>query len=296
MAHTPTTADHASGTRTLSWVFPALVTLGFLVVLGILYRTVIAELVELWRTSDDYSHGILVPFFCAFLVWQRREQLRAAPRRGDALGLPVLLLGLGALALGEPLGINTATRVSLVVVLAGLVLFHFGRDVFRLLAFPLVFFLLFAGPLNYVFYAATVPLQHLAVRSAAATLDALGVPVLLDGNIIHLSRISLGVTEACSGIRSLISLLALAVAWGALTMPGIWGMSLLAAAAVPVTVIANAARIVATGLIAQRFGGDYARGFFHAFSGWVMFALALLCLLTLDRLARALVTRLRSSR
>ena len=296
MAHTPITADHAAGSRTLPWVFPALATLVFLVVLGMLYRRVMAELVVLWRTDDDYSHGILVPFFCVFLVWQRREQLKTTPLRGDAFGLPVLLLGLAALVLGEPLGINTATRVSLVVVLAGLVLFHFGRDVLTLLAFPLVFFLLFAGPLNYVFYAGTVPLQHLAVRSAAATLDALGVPVLLDGNIIHLSRISLGVTEACSGIRSLISLLALAVAWGALTMPGIWGMSVLAAAAVPVTVIANATRVVATGLIAQRFGADYARGFFHAFSGWVMFALALSCLLALDRLARAFGARRRSPR
>jgi exosortase len=248
-------------------------------------------LVELWRTDDDYSHGVLLPFFCAFLIWQRREQLRAAPIRGNAVGLPLLLLGLAALVLGEPLAINTATRASLVIVLAGLVLFHFGRDVFRLVAFPLLFFLFFAGPLHYVFYVATVPLQHVAARNAAAALDLLGVPVLLDGNIIHLSRISLGVTEACSGIRSLISLLALAVAWASLTVPGIWGMSLLAVAAVPVTVIANAARIVATGLIAQRFGGDYARGFFHAFSGWVMFVLALSCLLAIDRLARAFAAR-----
>jgi len=136
MAHTPTTADHAAGSRTLPWVFPALATLLFLMVLGMLYRTVMAELVVLWRTDDDYSHGILVPFFCAFLVWQRREQLKTTPLRGDAFGLPVLLLGLAALVLGEPLGINTATRVSLVVVLAGLVLFHFGRDVLTYSRFP----------------------------------------------------------------------------------------------------------------------------------------------------------------
>jgi exosortase len=258
-----------------------------------LYRTVIVELIELWRTDDDYSHGILVPFFCAFLVWQRRDRLRVAQSRGDALGLPVLLLGLALLVVGEPLGVNTAARVSLVVVLAGIILFHFGRDVFKTLALPLFFFLLFAGPLNHVFFVATVPLQRLAARGAAVVLDLVGTPVLLDGNIIHLSRISLGVTEACSGIRSLVSLLALAVAWAALTMPGMWGASLLIAAAVPITVIANAGRVVATGLIAQWFGPDYARGFFHAFSGWVIFVLALTCLLALDRLTRALTMRRR---
>jgi exosortase len=142
-----------------------------------------------------------------------------------------------------------------------------------------------------LFYAVTSPLQNLAARNAAWLLDLLGVPVLLDGNVIHLSQISLGVTEACSGIRSLISLLAVAVAWAALTIPGIWGMSALVAATVPITVVANAGRVVVTGLIGQWFGIDYARGFFHALSGWVIFVLAFVCLLAVHGVIRFVQAR-----
>ena len=112
------------------------------------------------------------------------------------------------------------------------------------------------------------------------------MPVLLDGNVIQLSQISLGVTEACSGIRSLISLLAVAVAWAALTLPGIWAMLGLVASVVPITVLANAGRVVMTGIIGQRFGVEYAQGFYHTFSGWVIFVLAFACLLGVHGMIR----------
>ena len=125
-----------------------------------------------------------------------------------------------------------------------------------------------------LFNAVAFPLQGLAAQNATWMLDLLGVPVLRDGNVIHLSHISLGVAEACSGIRSLISLLALAVAWAYLTLPGLWSMLVLVASAVPITIVANAGRVVLTGLIGQWFGVEYAQGFFHTFSGWVIFLLA----------------------
>ena len=163
--------------------------------------------------------------------------------------------------------------------LAGLVLFHLGGAYLREVAFALLF-LFFMVPLPAtVFYAVAFPLQNLAAHNAAWTLDLLGVPVLLDGNVIHLSQISLGVTEACSGVRSLISLLAVAVVWAALTLPGVWPMVALVGATVPITVVANAGRVVATGLIGQWFGTEYAQGFFHSFSGWIIFVLAFVCLL-----------------
>jgi len=174
-------------------------------------------------------------------------------------------------------------RSSLIVVLAGLVLFHLGLDIFRVLAFPLLF-LFFMIPLPAtLFYAIAFPLQSLAARNAAWTLDQLGVPVLLDGNVIHLTRLSLGVAEACSGIRSLITLLSAAVGWAALTIPGIWGMAVFVATVVPITIVANAGRVVMTGLIAQWFGIEYAEGFFHTFSGWLVFVVAFVCLLGVHR-------------
>src|SRR5204862_188427 len=113
-----------------------------------------------------------------------------------------------------------------------------------------------------------------AVAAFPAVVGAVYWPVLLDGNVIHLSQITLGVTEACSGIRSLISLLAVAVAWAALTLPGTWAMVGLVASVVPITVLANAGRVVSTGLIGQWFGIEYAQGFYHTFSGWINFLLA----------------------
>jgi exosortase len=178
----------------------------------------------------------------------------------------VLLGGVATLLLGDLGGENFLMRGSLIVVLAGLILFHLGRQFFRVLAFPLLF-LFFAVPLPAtLFYAVAFPLQNLAARNAAWTLDLLGVPALLDGNVIQL-------------IRSLISLLAVAVALAALKLPGPWGGAALVASVFPITVLANAFRVVATGLIGQYAGVDYAQGFFHSASGWLVFLLAFVCLL-----------------
>lgn len=262
-----------------------------LAILVVLYRSVIRDLVWQWWDDPNYSHGFLVPFFSGFLIWQRRDRLRALAPQGTWIGVPVLLAGIGALLLGDLAGEYFLMRSSLIVVLAGLILFHLGRTVFRVLAFPLLF-LFFMVPLPAtLFYAVAFPLQNLAARNAAWALDRLGVPVLLDGNVIQLSQISLGVTEACSGIRSLISLLAVAVAWAALTLPGVWAVMGLAASAVPITVLANAGRVVATGLIAQRFGIEYAQGFFHTFSGWVIFLFAFVCLLGVHSVIRLAQSR-----
>jgi exosortase len=126
----------------------------------------------------------------------------------------------------------------------------------------------------------------MAARNAVWALDLLGVPALLDGNVIHLTRLSLGVAEACSGIRSLISLFSVAVGWAALTLPGIWGMAVIVASVIPITILANAGRVVVTGLIAEWFGIEYAQGFFHTFSSWLVFMFAFVCLLGIHSVIR----------
>jgi len=209
--------------------------------------------------------------------------------RGSLPGLAVLIGGIGILILGNIGAENFLMRSSLIIVLAGLILFHLGTRVLRILFFPLAF-LFFMVPLPaVVFYAVTFPLQRFAAEHAAWALDLLGVPVLLDGNVIHLSQITLGVTEACSGIRSLISLLASAVAWAYLMLP--FGLIAIAfvVSAIPITIFANAARVVATGLIGQWLGVEYATGFFHEFAGLAVYTLALACLGGVYTLARALV-------
>jgi exosortase len=271
-------------------VAPVFLVLG--AVLLALYWKILRALVTQWWDDPNYSHGFLVPLFCLYLVWRQWPSLARLPRTGNLLGIPVILGGIAVLLAGDLGADNFLMRSSLIIVVAGLVLFHLGTTIFRALLLPLAF-LFFMVPLpGVIFYAITFPLQNLAARQAAWTLDALGVPVLLDGNVIHLAQLSLGVTEACSGIRSLISLLAGAVAWAVLFLPGGWAMLVFMAATLPITIIANAARVVLTGLIGQYIGVEYASGFFHEFAGLVIYAFAFLCLLGTFSLIR-LVTRRR---
>lgn len=244
-----------------------------------LYWKIIPALVLQWWDDPNYTHGFLVPLFSLYLVWRRRAVLATLPRRGSLLGIVVVLIGVGLRYLGDLGADNFLMRSSLIVILGGLVLFHLGRPIFRSVLFPLAF-LFFMVPLpGVIFYAITFPLQQLAARQAAWTLETLGVPVLLDGNIIHLAQLSLGVTEACSGIRSLISLAAGAAAWACLLLPRGWGMVFFVAATLPITIVANAARVVLTGLIGQYIGVEYASGFFHEFAGLAIYVAAFACLL-----------------
>src|SRR5215467_5916951 len=170
-----------------------LVALMLLALLVALYAGIFRELAWQWWDDSNYTHGFLVPIFSAVLTWSRRKQLAALPAEGSWVGLPVLLVGIGALLLGDVGAENFLIRSSLIVILVGLVLFHLGWRVVRVVAFPLLF-LFFMVPLPAtLFYAVAFPLQNLAARNAAWTLDTLGVPILLDGNIIHLTKQSLGV-------------------------------------------------------------------------------------------------------
>jgi exosortase len=293
-------AYHASVSRDSTpvpppaWSRVLLVSLGVTVIVAVLYWPIMHELSLQWWDDANYNHGFLIPLFTGFLIWRERRRLAAIRPAGSGLGLPVLLAGIVLLLMGDIGAENFLMRGSLIVILAGLVLLLAGRATLRVLWFPLVY-LLFMIPLpSILFYAITFPLQRIAAEQAAWVLDVLGVPVLLDGNIIHLSQISLGVTEACSGIRSLISLLAGATAWAYLMLPAGWLSVLFVAAAVPITILANAARVVATGLIGQWFGVEYASGFFHEFAGWVVYVFAFVCLMgvyALIQAARGVVRR-----
>lgn len=269
-----------------SWRGGSVVTLLFVVILTGLYWQTFPALILDWWADPNYSHGFLVPLFSAFLIWHQWDALKRFTPSGSWVGLPLLFGGIAMLVLGDIAAEEFLQRTSFIVLIAGLMLFHLGTAIFRRVAFPIAF-LFFMVPLPFiVFNAIAFPLQELAAHNAEWMLDLLGIPVLRDGNIIHLKDVSLGVTEACSGIRSLISLLALSVAWAHLTLPRVGLMIVLVIAAVPVTIMANAGRIVLTGLISQYFGVAYAQGFFHSFSGWIIFLFAFICLLSVHGFIR----------
>lgn len=252
----------------------------------VLYHRVFALLFKQWRTDPNFSHGFFVPLLSAYLVWQSREKLARIPRQPSLLGLILVAFSMAMLVLGV-LGAELFTsRVSFVVLLAGLIVYFFGWAHFRALLFPWALLLLMIPIPELIMNQVTIPLQFVASRLATWMLEALSIPVLREGNIIYLSNITLEVAQACSGIRSLISLATLAIVYGYFMERRLWARIVLLAAAVPISVVVNGFRIAGTGLTARYWNPDKALGFFHEFSGWLIFLLSLGLLFAVQALLR----------
>jgi exosortase len=240
-----------------------------------LYGQVFLKLVSDWYTLPDFSHGFLIPVFVAYLLWERREILRVTPLQPSWKGLLLVLPGLLLLMIGRFGADLFLTRTSFLVLMGGCVWMIFGLPLLRAVRFPLLVLLLAIPLPAVVFNQITFPLQVLASKVAALMLPMAGVPVLREGNIIQLPSIQLEVAEACSGIRSMMSLFTIAVLFGYFFESRWRARVLLALASLPIAVMANALRIFGTGLCVQYWDPEKALGFFHEFSGWLMFLVSL---------------------
>jgi exosortase len=247
------------------------------------YWGVISKLIHDWANDDNYSHGFLIVPLALYFAWERRDRLMACAPRPNVLGLAIILGSLAMLVAGTLGAELFVTRISLLGALAGAVLFVLGSGHLRILAFPLAFLLLMVPLPAIIFNQIAFPLQLLASRFGEATLSALSIPALREGNVIILSTTTLEVAEACSGIRSLISLLTLGIVFGYFVDPRPAVRVAIALATIPVAIFANGLRVAGTGVAAHHFGAGAAEGFFHTFSGWLVFAVAFLMLLLVQR-------------
>jgi exosortase len=248
------------------------------VALGLLYRTVLPEWLEDLWIDPNYSHGLLVPCAAAWLVYERRSRLAALAPHPAGSAVLIVLGGMVLMVAGTLAAELFTTRLSGLIVITGLIGFILGYRYVRTLALPLAF-LLFMVPLPaLVLNAIAFPLQLLASQMAVSILQGIGVPVLREGNVILLPNITLEVVEACSGLRSLVSLGALSVLLAALTLRGTVPRLVLIASSLPIAVITNSVRVSVTGVLAYRFGAQLAEGFLHGFSGWVVFVIAFVLL------------------
>ena len=262
----------------------ALTTLGpVLAGLLLLYLPVFRKLVYDWGHDDNYSHGFLIIPIALYLLWERRADLAAAKVSPSNLGLVLTLLSLVVLAAGTLGSELFLTRVSLIGVLGGIVWFLYGMAYLRILIFPLGFLLLMIPIPSIIFNQIAFPLQLLASRFGEVVLQTLNIPVLREGNVITLANTQLEVAEACSGIRSLISLLTLGIVYGYFTDKRPLVRSAIALATIPVAIIANGLRVAGTGVAAHHYGPQAAQGFFHEFSGWVVFVVSLVLLFLIQR-------------
>ncbi|HVF49593.1 MAG TPA: exosortase [Pyrinomonadaceae bacterium] len=270
--------------------------------IAFVYASVLERLGRFWWNDENYSHGLLIPFIIAFIFWSERGRLAAEPKRPSAvLGGAMIVLALLMLWVGTAGAEIFTQRTSLVVLLAGVTVYFWGARLLRFVAVPLLLLWLAIPIPAIIFNKIAFPLQLFASRCAVWAMRQFDIPVLRDGNVIELMPLNsittkkLEVVEACSGIRSLMTLVTLAVVFAYFTSPdgtkgdggrsnwslrswGFWRAAIIVLAAIPIAIITNAARVSGTGVLAHYYGTQVADGFFHSFSGWVVYIVAFLLL------------------
>src|ERR1700681_3551165 len=252
-----------------------------------LYAPFVFQLASQWWQDPNYTHGFFVPMFSLFLLWERRAKLAALRIKPAWPGLIMILVALWALILGTIKSEFFLYRLSILLFIAGVVVFLAGLKHLAAISFPLAFLVLMI-PSSTLLEHITFPLQVIASKTATFLLMLAGVPAVREGNIILLPSAQLEVAEACSGIRSLFSLLTLTIVYGYLAETKIGVRVLLALMAVPIAVLANALRIALTGLVVENWGVERAEGTVHMLSGWLVFVASLALIFLLHRLVQTL--------
>lgn len=238
----------------------------------------ITGLLSTWTENEDYSYALLMPVVSGYLIWERRKEIKAAPVGTNYSGGVLLFLFLVVAAYGILGSSPSAVRPAMPFIILSATLFCFGNDLFKLLLFPLAM-LFFMIPLPTSVQTWTgVPLKLISTKLGALVLQAAGVPSVVEGNIIDLGVTQLQVVDACSGLRYILPLFALGFIYAHFFEKTRWKQALLVLSAIPISIITNGARIGITGILAQAYGPGAADGFFHAFSGWLIFLVAFVML------------------
>ena len=248
------------------------------------YWSVIRGLVGAWSTDDNYSHGFFIVPLAAYFAWERRHRLSQIPVTPSLTGLVIVVASLMLLIAGMLGAELFLSRVSLIGVVAGAVLFLDGWARLRVLTFPLAFTLLMIPLPAIIFNKIAFPLQLLASNVGEFGVRAANIPILREGNVLILANATLEVAEACSGIRSLVSLFTLGIVFGYFADSRVWVRTVIALSAIPVAILANGLRVASAGWAAHYMGQAGVEGLFHEFSGWVVFVVAFLMMLALQRL------------
>lgn len=255
----------------------------FGVLLVVCYAPILAALVKNWNDDADMGHGFFVPIIAAYIAWLKRDEIANLPARPNWWGLAIVIYGAFQMYIATLGAELFLARTSFVISIIGMVLLLGGREYLRVFAFPL-FLLFFMVPIPAIIYnRITFPLQIYASEAADSVLGLLGYAVLREGNILELPSQRLSVVEACSGIRSLLSLSFLALVYGYFFEKKTWVRVALFLSTIPIAMIANAARVTLTGILSE-IKPELAEGFFHEFSGWVIFMIALAIMVGLHQL------------
>jgi exosortase len=264
--------------------------LGAAVIAGLaalLYWDVLPEMAVQWWVDEGNSHGLLIVPLVVYIVWRQRSGILSVPASADRRGLLLSLLACAVYVVGRLAAEFFLTRISFVILLTGLVWTFWGMARLRKLAFPLLLLATMVPLPTIVFNQLAAPLQLLASRFATETAQLLGVAVFREGNIIHLADTTLGVAEACSGLRSISSLVIASLLLGYLDLDCLWARILLFALAIPAAIMTNVFRVAGTALLSD-VNPELGTGFYHTFSGWLVFVAGLGILFAATKLLKRL--------
>ncbi len=270
-----------------------LILLGFLLAA---YAPILPELYHNWMNDPNNSHGILVPLISLYFAWIKRYELRDALRKttdnvltplhnfrpervtanrhfltSRSMGLLITIFGI-MLYITSLLGaVAVSARLSLVIVLVGLIIFNLGINIFNILIFPL-FLLFFMVPVPTSFVSLfSVPLQLFVSKVSTFIIQLLSIPAYREGNMLYFASTQLEVAEACSGIRSIFAYLMLGTIFAYLIKRDWTKRWILLVSTIPMAIFVNMIRVTGTGILAHFFGGQVALGFLHEFSGMAIF-------------------------
>lgn len=240
-----------------------------------LYYKAILALISDWSSDPNFSHGFLIPFVAGYMVWYRQSEIKQQAPDPAWSGLLIVLFGMSVHLLGNVGAELFLMRVSMIITLAGIIIFYFGYGMFKIVRVPLMYLIMMIPIPSIIWNKIAFPLQLFSAKISSIAIELLGIPVFREGNILHLSNTSLEVVDACSGIRSLTSLLALTGAFAFLSGLSTSKKWVLFLSAVPIAVLVNVIRLTITGAMAAWISPDTAHGFLHDMSGLIIFGAAL---------------------
>jgi len=287
MVSVPIALPDTAEQKRISW--PAIAWFGGLLILC--YWPILYRMGHQWATDENMGHGFFVPVMAGYIAWQRRAVLLAEPRKPNILGLAVVIFG-GLLSVAATLGAEVFTaRLSFVIALFGAVLYLGGTRWIKILLFPFAL-LLFMIPIPAIIYSSlTMKLQNLASQLGELMIGAMGIPVLREGNTLKLPSQTLDIAEACSGIRSLMTLLFLSLFVSYFMDKKVWMRWALLLATVPIAIGANGIRVAVTGLLSE-IDTKLASGVYHEVEGYIVYIVALVALLATHRLINTVAKRM----
>jgi exosortase D (VPLPA-CTERM-specific) len=241
---------------------------------GACYWQTITGLFHVWTTNEDYSYAFLIPFMSGYLIWERRQEFRRTPFSTNWLGGILFVFFILVSAYGILGSSPSAVRPAIPLIILAITLFCFGKQIFKIMLFPLAL-LIFMIPLPTMYGTLVgVHLKRISTLLGELILRLAGITVFVEGNVIDLGVTQLQVVDACSGLRYVLPLLCVGVIFAYFFEKVRWRQVVIAVSTMPIAIITNGIRIGATGILAERYGSDVAHGFFHGFSGWLIFVFA----------------------